>query len=144
MVFYYKNKTYEVSEMVDIGGYPRNGIVVLFEIRYCKFEKGAKIWLNTRNDDAFLDMRFVNYFHLDNWTNDELVEECKYFIDHEYDENFDEGKYYMMEVRKAIKEFDDDVNQNNDCKGSLDKLEYAQSDLYDYIKKSIPLDQNED
>ena len=120
------------------------GIVVLFEIRYCKFEKGAKTWTKNREEDTFLDMRFVNYFYLDNWTNEELVEECKYFIDHEYDENFDEGKYYMMEVRKAIKEFDDDVEQNNDCKRSLDKLENAQSDLYDYIKKNIPFDHDED
>lgn len=144
MVFYYKNKTYEVSEMVDIGGYQRNGIVVLFEIRYCKYEKGVRVWTKTQDEDTFLDMRFINYFHLDNWTKEELVEECKYFIDHEYDKNFDEGKYYMMEVRKALKDFDDDFSKNNDCKGSLDKLEYAQSDLCDYIKNSIPLDQNED
>lgn len=143
MIFYYNNKTYEVSELFDIGGYPSSGILVLFELQYVKYENDKKILTKSTDEDAEV-MRFINYFYADCWTKDELVEECKYFIDHEYDKNFDEGKYYMMEVRKAIKEFDDDIEQNNDCKGSLDNLEYAQSDLYDYIKNNIPLDQNED
>lgn len=144
MVFYYNNKTYEVSELFDIGGYPSNGIYVLFELRYCIYKNGQKSWSKSTDEDAERVMQFVNYFYADCWTNEELVEECKYFIDHEYDKNFDEGKYYMMEVRKALKDFDDDFAKNNDCKGSLDKLEYAQSDLCDYIKNNIPLDQNND
>lgn len=137
MVFYYNNKTYEVSELFDIGGYPSNGIYVLFELRYCIYKNGQKSWSKSTDEDAERVMQFVNYFYADCWTKEELVEECKYFIDHEYDKNFDEGKYHMMEVRKAIKDFEEDENQ-------LAKLEDAQSDLYDYIKNNIPLDQDED
>lgn len=146
MVFYYNNKTYEVSEMVDIGGYPSSGILVLFELRYSKFVDGKKIWCSSCDEDACQEMRFINYFYQDNWTQEELVEECKYFIDHEYDKEFDECKFLLMNMRKALKEFDDDIKANNNTKSSLDRLEFAQGDLMEYVEQNIPLalDQNDD
>ena len=62
-----------------------------------------------------------------------------------YNFDFDECKYLLMNLRKAIQEFDDDIAARNDTKSSLDKLEFAQGDLYEYVEQNIPLalDQNE-
>ena len=43
----------------------------------------------------------------------------------------------LIEVRKAQIEFDADIKENNNTKGSLDRLEYALSDLQEWISHNI-------
>ena len=43
----------------------------------------------------------------------------------------------LRTYRDAILEFDNDTKENNSTKGSLDRLEYAQADIYDWVKKNM-------
>lgn len=45
----------------------------------------------------------------------------------------------LKKLKKAIIEYEKDFEENNDTKGSLDALEYAESDIYDFVKKYIEL-----
>ena len=85
----------------------------------------------------FEELKFINHFPIDSREQDYIIEQCHYFIDHEFDKDFDECKYLMKQVRKAQIEFEKDIKEGNNTKGSLDTLEYAQSDLYDYIRENI-------
>lgn len=40
-------------------------------------------------------------------------------------------------LKNAFVEFEEDIDKNNSTKGSLDRLEYAQSDLLDWVKDNI-------
>lgn len=150
MRFIYNNRQFEVVELQDIGGICSMGMCALFEVEYCHYEKGTRV-VNT--EEEFLDqdnqidapiiceeLKFINYFFMDNREQDYIIEQCQYFIDHEYDKNFDACKCLMREVRKAQIEFENDIANGYSTKGSLDRLEYAQSDLYDYIKENIKVD----
>lgn len=147
MRFNYKNKEYEVMELNDIHAIAFMGLVALFEVQYCHYEKGSRV-RDTEEDflaqdekkDSpiiFEELRFVNYFPIDSREHQYIIDNCEYFIDHEYDKDFDECKYYMRKVREAQIEFENDFKNDYSTKGSLDKLEYAQSDLYDYIRENI-------
>ena len=43
----------------------------------------------------------------------------------------------LIEVREAQIEFDADIKEGNDTKGSLDRLEFALSDLQEWISNNI-------
>lgn len=43
----------------------------------------------------------------------------------------------LIEVREAQIEFDKDMKEDNNTKGSLDRLEYALSDLQEWIANNI-------
>lgn len=147
MRFVYNHKQYEVMELHDIGDISYMGMVILFEIQYAYYKKGNRVLVEEEDflsqDDhpnfpsIFEERRFVNYFPQDSRDQQEIIDNCIYFIDHEYNKNFDECKYLMMQVRKAQIEFEKDIKEGNDTKGSLDTLEYAQSDLYEYIRDNI-------
>lgn len=140
MTFNYNNKEYELMEMVDPNSWAKSDCLIIMEIEYVRYVDNTRVLIKKseyENDElATQEYRFINYFYgvEDDDTN---VENAKYFIDHEYDKNFSELKYLLMELKKAINEFENDFENNNDTKGSLDRLEYAQSDIYDYVKKNI-------
>lgn len=147
MRFVYNHKQYEVMELHDIHSISFMGMVVLFEVQYVHYENGTKV-LNSEEDFLEQDdhkdspiiieeLRFINHFPIDSRDQQDIVKNCQYFIDHEYDKDFDECKYFMKQVRKAQIEFENDIKEGNNTKGSLDELEYAQSDLYDYIRDNI-------
>lgn len=147
MRFVYRNKQYEVVELHDVGDISYMGMVALFEIQYAYYKKGNRVLVEEEDflsqDDhpnfpcIFEERRFVNCFPQDSRDHQEIIDNCIYFIDHEYDKNFDECKYYLMVLRKAQIEFEKDIKEGNDTKGSLDTLEYAQSDIYDWVYKNI-------
>ena len=147
MRFVYNNRKYEVMEMHEIGGISCNRLLVLFEIQYAYYKKDVRVLVEEKdfvaqNDypnfpSIFEEKRYVNFFPQDSWEQQDIIDNCIYFIDHEYKKNFDECKYFMRQVRKAQIEFEMDLKEGNNTKGSLDRLEYAQSDLYDYIRNNI-------
>lgn len=140
MTFNYNNKEYELMEMVDPNSWAKSDCLIIMEIEYVRYVDDTRVLINKseyENDElATQEYRFINYFYgvEDDDTN---VENAKHFIDHEYDKNYSELKYLLMELKKAITEFENDFENNCDAKGSLDRLEYAQSDIYDYVKKNI-------
>ena len=88
----------------------------------------------------FEEKKFINYFPIDSREHDYVIESCQYFIDHRYDKNFDTCGFYLMNLKKAIVEFENDFDNDYSTKGSLDRLEYAQSDIYDWVKENIELE----
>lgn len=140
MTFKYNNKYYELMELVEPNSLLKSDILIIMEITYFEEQDGRRVLINKDewegNDMASFEYRIVNYFYgvEDDATN---IENAQYFIDHEYDKNFNECKFYMMQLRKAQEEFENDCKMNNDTKGSLDALEYAQSDLYEWVYKNI-------
>lgn len=142
MTFEYNNKEYELMEMVEPNSWAKSDCLIIMEIEYVRYDGDTRVLIkksdyeNDYSPSTFMRYRFVNYFYgvEDDDTN---IENAKYFIDHEYDKNFSELKYLLMELKKAITEFEHDFENNCDTKGSLDRLEYAQSDIYDYVKKNI-------
>ena len=146
MRFVYNERKYEVMDMCDFDGACSMGLV-LFEVQYCSYEYGKRVkhseeeFLSQEDyDDAPIIMeqlRYINYFPRSSRDPQNVIEECEYFIDHEYDKDFDECKYLMRQVRNAQIELDNDIKEGNRTKSSLDALEYAQSDLYDYIRDNI-------
>ena len=153
MRFVYNHKQYEVMEMHDIHGISFMGMVVLFEVQYVHYEKGSRVFdseedflaQDDHEDSPFIfeELRFVNHFPIDSRDHQEIIENCQYFIDHEYDKDFDECKYLMKQVRKAQIEFEKDIREGNREKSSLEALEYAQSDLYDYIRDNIEVEEDD-
>lgn len=126
MKFRYNKKQYEVLEIRDIDEQSFGGfVVVVFEIT-----------LGRR--------RFINTFPLDSKDHQSIIENCEYFIAHEFDKSFDELKYLLMEYRKAQIEFNKDIDEGNDTDGSLDRLEYAQSDIYDWVAKNISVEEEDE
>ena len=151
MRFVYNNKEYEVMEMHDIGDISFSGFVVLFEIQYASY-KGEERTLvseedfldqeNRDNGFVFEERRYINHFPIDSRDQPSIIENCEYFIDHEYDKQFDELKYLLRKLKLAINEFEKDFEEDANTKGSLDRLEYAQSDVYDWVKKNIEVDED--
>lgn len=155
MRFVYQHKEYEVLELHDIQDISFEGMVVLFEIQYASYNgKGER---TRRSEEEFLsqdddeknliiceEKKFVNYFPIDSREHDYIIENCQYFIDHRYGKNFDPCGYYLMNLKKAIVEFEDDLKNDYSTKGSLDGLEYAQSDIYDWVKENIELEGEND
>jgi len=147
MRFVYNNKEYEVLELYDINGVSRMGMVALFEIQYAHYEHGKRVlddeeaFLNQNDyEDSpiiFEEMRFVNHFPIDTQSKEEIINTCEYFIDYEYDKQFSEVKFLMAQVKKAWLEFQNDIANGYDTKGSLDKVEYAQSDLTEWILENV-------
>ena len=147
MRFVYNQKQYEVMELHDIGDISWMGMVALFEIQYAYYKKRERVLVSEEDflsqDDhpnspyIFEERRFVNYFPQDSRDQQEIIDNCIYFIEHEYDEQFDELKYLLRKLKNAIVEFTNDVKKNHNPKSSLDRLEYAQSDLYDWVDKNI-------
>lgn len=153
MRFIYKKKEYEVLELHDIQGISFEGMVVLFEIQYASYQKGGKRIRKTEddflaqdenNEFVFEEKIYINNFPIDSREQDYVVEQCRYFIDHRYDKNFDTCGFYLMNLRKAINEFEDDFTNHCSTKGSLDRLEYAESDLYEWVKDNIDLEGEDD
>ena len=153
MKFVYKNKEYEVLELHDIGDTSCTNMVALFGVQYCYYENNHRVVVS---EEEFLDQsmdanapiivqeyKHINHFEIDA-ENHPLIETCQYFIDHQFDKDVDELKYLLMEWRKAQKTFDDDVEEDNDTKSSLDALEYAQSDVYDWVHENIQANEEGD
>ncbi len=46
----------------------------------------------------------------------------------------------LKALRKAQIEFNNDLKEDNSTKGSLDKIEYAQSDIYEWVENNIKID----
>lgn len=141
MTFNYNNKEYELVELCEPHRYARLDCLAIFEITYINFEKNKEIKITKEEYEkdeigSTIKYRFINYFYgvEDEQTN---IENAKYFIDHEYDKDFDELKYLLMSLKKAQVEFEKDLEEDNNTKGSLDRLEYAQSDIYDWVEKNI-------
>lgn len=144
MTFNYNNKEYELLELYEPNRCASCDCLAIFEIAYIKFEKNKAIKITKdeyeKNEiGSTMTYRFINYFYgvEDKQTN---IENAKYFIDHEYDKEFDELKYLLKNLKKAQVEFEKDFEEDNDTKGSLDGLEYAQSDIYDWVNENIKLD----
>ena len=149
MRFVYNHKEYEVMEMHDIQDTSFSGFVVLFEIQYASYlgDKRTLVseedFLDQENRDngfVFEEKRYINHFPIDSRDQPSVIENCEYFIDHEYDKQFDELKHYLRKLKSAIVEFEKDFQENNNTKGSLDQLEYAQSDIYDWVKENIEVE----
>lgn len=147
MRFVYNQKQYEVMELHDICDISFMGMVALFEVQYCYYKRNERVLVNEEDflaqdeseDSPIIneELRFVNYFPIDSRDHQYIIENCEYFIDHEYDEQFDELKHLLWKLKKAIMEFEKDIREDNNTKGSLDRLEYAQSDIYDWVEKNI-------
>lgn len=143
MRFNYKNKEYEVMELVDIGGTCFFGMVVLFEIQYVSYEGNKRV---LHSEEEFLDQKddiweekvYINHFPIDNKEQSNIINSCEYFIDHQWDKNFSELKFYMMELRKVQEKFD------KDNETYIEKLEFAKYDLYDWVKDNIQLEGEDD
>lgn len=151
MRFIHNQKEYEVLELHDINDISYMGMVVLFEIQYCYYKKTKRVVVTEEEflaqDDTpnspiiFEERRYVNNFPIDSREQSSIIEVCEYFIDHEYDEQFDNLKYLLRKLKIAIVEFQDDCEHDYNTKGSLDRLEYAQSDIYDWVSENIDLDE---
>lgn len=111
MRFVYNHKQYEVMEMHDIHGISFMGMVVLFEVQYVHYEKGSRVFdseedflaQDDHEDSPFIfeELRFVNHFPIDSRDHQDIIENCQYFIDHEYDKDFDELKYLVRNLKLA-------------------------------------------
>lgn len=146
MRFAYNHKQYEVMELHDIYGICSMGMVVLFEVQYCHYEKGTRV---VDSEEDFLsqddhkdmpliceELRYVNQFQVEANNHAEIIETCHYFIDHEFDKDFDELKHLMREYCKAFKNFEKDEDK-------LEELEDAQYELLDYINKNVGVGEND-
>ena len=47
----------------------------------------------------------------------------------------------LIKWRETQINFEKDIEENNDTKGSLDALEYAQSDVYEWVKNNIKVNE---
>lgn len=56
----------------------------------------------------------------------------------------DELMALLKELRKAQIEFNKDIDEGNNTKGSLDRLEYAQSDIYEWVEKNIKIEEDQE
>ena len=154
MRFIYNHKQYEVMELHDIHCISFMGMVALFEVQYCHYEKGLRLIDSEEDflaqDDhkeapiIFEELRYINHFPIDSREQENIIENCQYFIDHQYDKDFNTCGYYLMNLKKAINEFENDFKNNYSTKGSLDRLENAQSDIYDWVKENIELEGEND
>lgn len=151
MRFVYNNKEYEVMGMHDIGDTSFSGFVVLFEIQYASYLGDKRTLVNKEdfldqdnrdNGFVFEERRYIKCFPIDSRDHHSILENCEYFIDHQHDKQYDELKYYLRKLKSAIVEFEQDFRENNNTKGSLDRLEYAQSDIYDWVKENIEVDES--
>ena len=61
----------------------------------------------------------------------------------ENDKQFDELMYLLRKLKSAIVEFEKDFEEDNNTKRSLDRLEYAQSDIYDWVKENIEVEEDD-
>lgn len=141
MTFEYKNKEYEIMESGQ-------DFFIVMEIQYIKFVDNKKILIKKEEWESeeytpyytCLTYRFINYFYGVK-ESENIIEIAKSYIDHEYDKDISEIKFLLMQLRKAQIEFEHDFENNNDTKGSLDRLEYAQSDIYDWVKENLQIDE---
>lgn len=152
MRFAYKNKEYEVLEMVDVNGISEIGLLILFEVQYASYEKGKRLlhseedFLNQEELDTFIfeEKRFINYLVKDSaWNDRDIMENCEWFIDHEYDKDFDELKYLLRKLKLAQMRFEKDVENGNDTKGSLGNLDDVQGSIYQWVKENMEVEENE-
>ena len=150
MRFNYNGKEYELVELKEphCSWGKSFDIIAIFEVRYVKFVEGnKKVYISKgeydeliKTYDACDELRFINYFYGASENIETIKENAEHFIDHEYDKEFDELKYLLKNLRAAQVEFEKDFEEDNNTKGSLDGLEYAQSDIYDWVKENIKLD----
>ena len=93
MRFVYNHKQYEVMELHDIHSISFMGMLALFEVQYCHYEKGTRVIDSEEDflsqDDhkdfpiIFEELRFINHFPIDSREHQDIVDNCQYFIDHE-------------------------------------------------------------
>lgn len=147
MRFIYNRKEYEVMELHEIGEVCGKGMVALFEVQYCHYEKNLRI-MDTKenfiNQEKFVsspiifeELKFINHFPIDDFDKEYIIDQCQYFIDHEFDKQMDELKYLMKELRKTQYAFELDSDFY------LEKLDDKQYDLYDYVYHNIELTDEE-
>lgn len=103
--------------------------------RYAAFEKCCIPNFFTNDEDGrytLIDCIFERY--CDNFEFDGLP---FYFALISQMLNYNNLFDLLRTYRKAILEFDNDMSKNNSTKGSLDRLEYAQADIYDWVKENM-------
>ena len=143
----YNNKQYELVELNDIHNTSSYDIVAIFEVQYTYYQGGEKHLVSEEdflaqddNENSPIineELVFIQYFYGASESKEQIIENAHYFLDHEYDKDYNELKYLLRKLKNAIVEFNKDIENHHSTKGSLDRLEYAQSDIYDWVNKNI-------
>lgn len=143
----YNNKTYELVELMELGGGSTYGMIGIFELQYVYYKNDER-WFASEEDylaqeennyDSIIreEWVFINYFFKGLDDRPSIVEDAKYFIDNDLKNN--PLKCLVKKLKDAYSKCEENYFQEQD----VDALEYAQNDLLYYIVKGKKIKEDE-